>query len=231
MGTVSMKSSRLFVLAAVASLALGQSAFAQEKDRWTALYWGANGGYTVGDTDWDFGATTTNPDLDGELFGLHVGYQRNLGGIVLGVEGSYDWANLEGDATCPNPLAVCSNSVNDLITGGVRLGIDADPALIYATGGYAYASVESRVLFPATPAFDEAGDDWHGGWFAGVGIDYLLNRDVILGVEYLYLDLEDQDHSLNNISTGAFVETANIDPQNHVIRVRLAAKVVGLFED
>jgi outer membrane immunogenic protein len=226
-----MKFSRILTLSAAALLAVVQSVSAQDKDRWTALYWGANGGYTFGDTDWDFGGPTTNPDLEGELFGLHVGYQQNLGGVVLGVEGSYDWANLEGDATCPNPAAVCSNSVNDLITAGLRLGIDADPALIYATGGYAYASVESRVFFPATPAFDEAADEWHGGWFAGVGMDYLLNRDVMLGVEYLYLDLEDQDHTLNNIATGAFVETANIDPQNHVIRVRLAAKVVGLFGD
>jgi outer membrane immunogenic protein len=231
MGTHSMKFSRVLALSSVALLALGQAAFAQNQDRWTALYWGANGGYAFGDSDWDFGGTTTNPDLEGELFGLHVGYQQNLGGVVLGVEGSYDWANLEGDATCPNPLANCSNSINDLITAGLRLGLDADPALIYATAGFAYASVESRVFFPAAPLSDEAGDDWHGGWFAGAGVDFLLNRDVMLGVEYLYLDLQDQDHSLNNISTGAFVETANIDPQNHVIRVRLAAKVVGLFED
>jgi outer membrane immunogenic protein len=227
-----MKFCRTLLLTAATFFAFAQTAFAQEREGWTALYWGFNGGYAWGDSDWSFGAgATPNPDLEGELYGLHAGYQRQFDSIVIGFETSYDWANLEGDATCPNPLANCSNSVNQMATAGLRLGVAADKALIYASGGYAYAAVESRVFFPATPALDEAADDWHGGWYAGAGVDYLLNRDVMLGVEYIYLDLEDQDHSLNRIATGAFVETANIDPQNHVVRVRLAAKVVGLFGD
>ena len=227
-GTHVMISCRILALAAVAAVAL--SAPARAEDNWTALYWGFNGGYAVGDSDWDFGGgATTNPDLEGELYGLHAGYMHQFDSIVLGFETSYDWANLDGATACPNPLASCQNSLNQIATAGLRLGIAADTALIYATGGYAYASVESRVYL-AGPG-DEAADEWHGGWYAGAGIDYLLNRDVMLGVEYLYVDLEDQDHGLTQINTGAFVETANIDPQNHVIRIRLAAKVVGLFDD
>ena len=222
---------RVTAFAAAALLSSSAIAVAADGDRWTALYWGANGGYAWGDSDWDFGGAVSNPDLEGELYGLHLGYQRQFDSIVFGGEVSYDWANLDGGASCPNPAANCFNSLNQIATAGLRLGFAADSALIYATGGYAYASIESRVFFPATPAFDEAGDEWHGGWFAGVGVDYLLNRDVMLGVEYLYVDLEDQDHSLNRISTGAFIETANIDPQNSIVRIRLAAKVVGLFED
>lgn len=228
-----MRSSSLaLAISAAATLALCAPASAQDGEQWSALYWGFNAGHSPSDTDWDFGGgATVNPDLEGQIYGIQVGYQQQFDRLVLGVEGSYGFANLEGDATCPNPTAVCANSLDGLATAGVRLGLAADQVLLYATGGFAYADIESRVFLPLTPAFDEAGDAGHGGWYAGGGLEYLLNRDVFFGVEYLYVDLEDQDHDLNRISTGAFIETANIDPQVHVIRLRLSAKVVGLFED
>ena len=68
--------------------------------------------------------------------------------------------------------------------------------MIYATGGYATATVKGQYTVTTTglqfaPAFH--GQSWNDGWFAGGGFEYMIHKgalvDVILGAEYQHFDV------------------------------------------
>jgi outer membrane immunogenic protein len=74
-----------------------------------------------------------------------------------------------------------------------RAGILFGRALLYATGGLAFGSVENKVT-AAIPAYDYAPPAWTGrrsqwGWAAGGGVEYALTQNISLKAEYLYYDL------------------------------------------
>lgn len=117
-----------------------------------------------------------DPDFDGTLFGGFVGYRYDFGTIVVGAEVDY----VIGELTSTSP-----GTVESFLRAGVELGYDAGPALVYATAGWVQAGLEG----PGGNTFDELGH------FYGVGLDYLLRDNIVLGVEVLH-------HDFNEISAG-----------------------------
>jgi hypothetical protein len=63
---------------------------------WTGLYMGVNGGYGWGTTNWS--ALGSSFDVSGGLFGGQVGYNRQFGQFVYGVEGDVDWTDIKGNS-------------------------------------------------------------------------------------------------------------------------------------
>ena len=130
---------------------------------WTGFYAGASLGY--GDIDAD-GVTG---DFEGATFGGHVGYNYDLGSIVLGGEFEATGTNdFENDDT--------GLALDNVLRAKVRAGYDAGAFLPYVTGGYAQATV--------------SGDD-DDGFFYGVGIDYAISDSITVGGEYLRHEFED----------------------------------------
>src|ERR1019366_2957621 len=69
---------------------------------WTGFYFGANGGGGWGHSYWSGNATGIG--LSGGQAGGTVGYNRQLGNVVFGVEGDADWSGFNGNSTtagCP----------------------------------------------------------------------------------------------------------------------------------
>ena len=64
---------------------------------WTGFYLGANGGGGWGHSSWNANATGIN--LSGGQAGGTIGYNRQLGNVVFGVEGDVDWSGLKGTCT------------------------------------------------------------------------------------------------------------------------------------
>ena len=61
---------------------------------WNGFYAGINAGYGFGSSKWTntvTGASTGNFDVDGALVGGTAGYNLQLGGWVLGIEGDVGW--------------------------------------------------------------------------------------------------------------------------------------------
>src|SRR5882672_9740960 len=75
---------------------------------WSGFYLGINGGGGWGHSNWD--ANATGIRTSGELVGGTAGYNWQLGGAVLGVEGDIDWANLKGTNTSTLCPLGCSTS-------------------------------------------------------------------------------------------------------------------------
>src|SRR5262245_34643162 len=120
---------------------------------WTGFYIGANLGvgaarFTALDFDgiWDCAAFTTNHI--GWTAGGQVGYNYQIGGLVLGVEADINWTSFDKVRTIPSSCGVVPCTFT---TGGKwdwfstlrgRVGVAFDRGLAYATAGVAWASVE-----------------------------------------------------------------------------------------
>lgn len=187
---------------------------------WTGLYVGVHGGYTFGDTEWDFdpfgsgfgGTSLFGPalvgggfthDNDGWMAGGHMGYNWQIGTVVLGLEGSATWADLKGStlnpfATFPNPVlpnATYSNKLEWLTTITPRIGVVLNNNwLLYAKAGLAVGQVQtdlsrSGVAFGGFTNFTFSRNAPQMGLTYGLGLEYMLAANWILGVEYNYYNL------------------------------------------
>ncbi len=149
---------------------------------WTGFYAGAQLGYGWGDVDTDNGVEYG--DVEGALGGLHVGFDRDFGQFVLGAEASYNAADLSTEGF----------DLDQMTRIGLRAGFDAGNALVFLTGGYANARI------------DVAGErNTEDGWFAGIGVDYMLTDNWSLGGQVL-------THQFDNVGTiGADVQATTLE--------------------
>ena len=123
---------------------------------WSGLYVGGQLGY--GDVSSSSGA------LDGSGFstGLIAGYRVDMGQFVAGIEGNYDWTDID----LGGGVATLDNVARLKLIGGYDMG----PALLYGT--VAAVRAESSV-----------GND--SGYALGVGMDYALTDRMTLGAELM----------------------------------------------
>lgn len=193
---------------------------------WTGLYVGVHESGAWGDSDWRYanGSTTSLGFDTGAMFGGHIGYQQQWYGFVAGIDVSYSGIpNVEARAWCPGNLGVCENSVDGLLLVNGRLGYAVDRALLYGTGGYARSKIEVRTDF-TNPALNLNDDRRASGWNVGGGVEYLVTPNVILGVEYLHVDLDDEAFALRN-AAGTFAQAVNVDAEFDMVRARFTVKL------
>ena len=133
-------------------------------------------------------------------------------GLEADIQGSTQRDNRACVQTC-NPLfapiifAAYDATLPWFGTARGRVGYSVGSTLFYATGGYAYGSVKTKIAaaFLGAPVNAEISST-KGGWTVGGGIETPFTFLSMLGpnwtskTEYLYVDL--------GTSTGAFVDSA-----------------------
>ena len=175
---------------------------------WTGFYFGINGGGAFGSSSWD---STGSRDVSGGLIGSQLGYNRQIGQAVFGVEGDLDWAEINGSTTNLCPVG-CKTSNTWLSTVRGRLGYAADRYMPFITGGGAFGDI-----LASTPGFPQAGED-RTGWTLGGGLEAALGGRWTAKVEYLYVDLGSFNCGLN---CGAGLVTDNVSFHTNVLRAGL----------
>src|SRR5687767_4971518 len=75
------------------------AAIANSAHDWAGTYVGVNAGYASGDFDGDGVADDPNYSGKGALGGFQIGYNKQLGSLVIGVEGDVQAADIENSAT------------------------------------------------------------------------------------------------------------------------------------
>ncbi len=181
---------KISIAAALSVFALGSAAVAADLPRrsvapapyvapapvftWTGLYAGVNAGYAWGKpkgaADAAFGS------IDGAQVGGTVGYNHQMGQIVLGVEADDAWSNARG-----NKAGATSKTTN-VATARGRIGYAVDRVLLFGTGGYAGGSIDRTLA-------GVSANDWHNGYALGGGMEYAFTSNVSAKAEYLYTDL------------------------------------------
>ena len=147
---------------------------------WTGLYVGASGGISIA------------PDgtSNGFIGGAQIGYNYQMGHWVVGIEADMTYDRFLTSSVTSGASTGWVGSVRP------RLGYAIGPLLLYGTGGLAYANPDLSTL-------TSSGADFRLGWVAGAGIEYGLNPNMSVRLEYLHTDLSpstnNSDHLTDNV--------------------------------
>lgn len=192
---------------------------------WDGFYIGANGGYSWSS---DHDVTLSGPGAGGAFTSLapegwsgggQIGFNRQFDRFVFGLEADMQAADIS-DSTAgfgPNGyFGVADADINWFSTVRGRLGYAAGPALLYATGGFAFADVDYS--FAASPGggVGVSNSEIKTGYALGGGIEWKFAPQWSLKSEYLYVDLGDE-----KLTTAGGDFTAKTDTDFHTVRAGL----------
>lgn len=139
---------------------------------------------------------------NGFLAGAQFGYNWQEDRLVVGPEVDFDSTSLSGSVNFPGPIAYvggggsagtfnASESVLWLATARVRFGYALSPAtLLYVTGGYAEANVNTKSNFAfSSIRYPADVNSTRHGWTEGVGAEWKLTPNASLKLEALSFNL------------------------------------------
>ena len=129
---------------------------------WTGFYAGGQLGYANVDTN------VAGIDGDGFIGGLIAGYDYDLGNWVVGAGLDYDWTDIGIGG---------GNTLESVWRAKLRGGYKIGNGLVYGTGGYAEADVNTL-----------GSDD---GYFIGAGYEHAVMENFTVGGEVLYHEFDD----------------------------------------
>jgi outer membrane immunogenic protein len=207
--------------------------------RWDGFFVGANIGSGLARNpsglDAFAGAAQTSADRfhlapEGYLAGVQAGYDWQRANVVLGVEADIQGTTFDDDRTCvfscdAAQMARLQQKLPWFGTARARAGYVVGPALLYATGGLAFGSIENRATtqVPGSPAVTTEFTHDRAGWTVGAGIETpltLLPGWNMAGwtskSEYLYVDLGSVTDTILNPAGVNFALRS--DSRSHVFR-------------
>jgi outer membrane immunogenic protein len=208
---------------------------------WSGFHIGGSAGWASRVYDWRY--TNPNPatitpfpvSSNSGIFGGFAGAQYQFGQVVFGVEYNYNdhfgRQNLD-NVTCGGNLIIltCRLSTNALHTVGGKLGWAFNDLLLYASGGYAWTRVSTRVSNTGNGVvFDTSNAVTQGGAYAGAGLDYAVWKggvaDLIAGVEYQHIWIGSVFHgsSADNFAANG-VNGRAIKANEDLVRFKLSLK-------
>ncbi|MCI0598687.1 MAG: porin family protein [Beijerinckiaceae bacterium] len=193
---------RRYLLSAASAIAIAAPAFAADLPpppppvpifTWTGVYIGGQIGYAWGNdniniTDFvvpAFFTLSSNPN--GVIGGAHLGYNLQIGQWVAGLEGDVDGTNFRRTSG-PDPIfGDTFFRIRKDIEGSVRgrAGIAWDRVLLYATGGVAFAGIDTSYTSPV--GFDGFSRT-RVGFTVGGGIEYAVTNNWSVRAEYRFSD-------------------------------------------
>jgi outer membrane immunogenic protein len=152
--------------------------------------------------------TVFNPVHDnGALGGVYAGYNYQINQFVVGIDGDYTWANLNGHATdisvVNGDIASESSSIGWIATVTGRIGYAANNVLLFAKGGGAWGG------FSATSVTNTPGGalvaqttsaDTRTGWTVGGGVEWGFAAHWSAKIEYDYVQFSTANFAINEVN-------------------------------
>ncbi|MGE5510271.1 MAG: outer membrane protein [Bacteroidota bacterium] len=243
----------LILAAAVWLMLSAGGVAAQDVARWQGFYVGAHAGYATGEWSFDlskssgdmiyndpFGSGDHKIDAQAAFGGIAAGLNKQYGSIVVGLEvdGSFtDLSSSERFQTLPGhacgPVSCTAWDVSAKLdafgTARGRLGYVAGPFLFYATGGVAFAQVETTYGAEDISTGKDihmmrvSDKSNHIGWAAGGGIEWAMTEQLSIKADYIYVDLGSVDYdptgTTSPTSTTPWHEKVSADLQFHTVRI------------
>jgi outer membrane immunogenic protein len=212
---------------------------------WDGLYAGINAGYSFGQdtfTEVPLGggsgqALGGRVLPNGAVAGGQLGYNWQLGHIVLGVEGDAQWSG-QRDTGCGG--FECTLNFNGEVgafmlrhqldwfaTARGRAGVTSGGYLIYVTTGAAWAGVRETNQIQIDQAVDQATvRRTLDGWALGGGIEGHLAGNWTVKLEYLHLDFgptTTTSHLSGSVGGAGFDTTQTVNSRwaDNIVRVGL----------
>jgi outer membrane immunogenic protein len=195
---------------------------------WTGVYLGGHVGGAWGSQQsteqapgtpaFPTGSVFTANNMSGFLGGVQGGFNWQTSNLVLGVEGEYSWADVNGTATTVNGAGFTSTvtaKTKDYALATGRVGYAADNWLFFAKGGGAWSQTSSTgtgilaggAVFDTTSASSN-----RSGWVVGVGVEWGFAPNWSAKIEYNHMDFGSTNVSVLSSVTGI----ANISSTDRV---------------
>lgn len=200
---------------------------------WSGFYIGIEGGGSWGSSKHvdQFSGLDDTPryDVNGGLIGGTAGYNWQSANWVFGIEGDWSWSGQTGSSIdngpVGNPFYSSYTKEKWLATVRGRVGYAANNLLLYATGGYAAASVEAGVTATAGGTLFDSATATRSGWTAGGGIEWGIASNWSAKVEYLYVQLADNAFITTNL--GPSFNRSNVPLNDNILRAGINYRFGG----
>jgi outer membrane immunogenic protein len=214
---------------APAAPAMDPVSFETAAPQWTGAYVGGQAGAAFATDSGPFSSegssfVGSNDDSDaGFIGGAHVGYDHQINNIIVGAVADINYIKADSSSSFELENAAggtdrfsTNSDIDYLGTVRGKVGVAADRIAVYATGGLAYASLDTETSgpgeFTGSPS-ESAPEGTYGvvysqdndevGYAVGAGVDYLATDNISLGMEYLYHDLGSANTKVTYAGTGA----------------------------
>jgi len=170
-----------FLATSAVAAALATPALASSKNM-SGAYLGTSFGYGIGEAHSKIKNTaglaiTNNPSMKGMIGGVHLGFQKDFGRIVAGVEAAGNLSNTKTSNSLQLGALTVKNVLkrkNALNVAG-RFGFKLNDWLVYAKGGYENAKFSTNSKAKRL-----------NGVLAGLGFETITCNHVMFGGEYTY---------------------------------------------
>jgi opacity protein-like surface antigen len=208
---------------------------------WTGLYVGAFAGPGWGKSKWNLPATASgaNSQIAGALAGGNIGYNKQYGSWVLGVEGDFAATNAKGGQSCVsdpfNPIFAiqtaqnCNNDLKWMATATGKVGYAWDRVLVYGKAGAAWTDNKLDISCNGDANFFNfvlgsgclTANNINGsaqnlvatlgqfGWTVGAGFELSLTPSWSAKAEYNYLNFGSRDLVLSDTTLVHFKQDFN----------------------
>src|SRR5262245_10255625 len=164
---------------------------------WTGFYLGGNiGGARETSTLSDnFTNVSFDRDNNGFIGGVQLGYNYQVGSLVLGVEWDFDWTSIDASGVVNIPglggALQASADTEWITTLAGRVGLALDRTLVYVKVGGGWVRNEATVTQLATGNTLTASRT-NSGWLVGAGFEYAFAPNWTAKFEYDFLGLADK---------------------------------------
>lgn len=199
---------RLLIAAAMFAASVGLSHAADDvqiedgRFDWAGSYFGALVSYNSIEDDWvdpalPPGSLFGTVDDNGISGGVLLGHNWQDGDWVFGLEADVEYASIGGWEQNPAVAWFGFSEMNWQGSLRGRLGKIVNGYNVYATGGVAFADFD--LDYNAVPV--HVGDRYSEtltGWTAGVGVEGMLENELIGRIEYRYSDFGRSEGGIRN---------------------------------
>ncbi|MGH8499784.1 MAG: outer membrane protein [Methylococcales bacterium] len=186
-----MKRSIISIVAGVATATTLTTVAQADDSSWDGLYTGVHAEYLWGDPS--IGGTTliASDEFDGFAGGIIGGYNHVFDQFLVGVEADVALSDADGSAEPIPGSEGLTVDLDWLATIRARAGLVHENLLVFVTGGVAIGGLEAN-YFGFGP-FGTALDETAVGYTIGGGAELALTDRVTVKVEYLYIDLANEN--------------------------------------
>jgi outer membrane immunogenic protein len=164
---------------------------------WRGFYLGGNIGGAWGTSSVSDNLTSASFDRDNNGFvgGVQVGYNYQIGNLVLGVEWDFDWTSIDasGNISAPGvigPLQVSADT-EWISTLAGRIGLALERTLVYIKVGGGWVRNEASIT-QLTTGTSVTASNTSSAWLVGAGFEYALAPNWTAKFEYDFLGLSDK---------------------------------------
>jgi outer membrane immunogenic protein len=171
---------------------------------WTGFYIGGNLGaaWTQGKLSDTNGNSWSNAQQAVFAGGGQVGANYQFNWAVVGIEADFDWLanNHNSSNAIDTSIGAIQFSANNrwMTTIAGRFGVAADNWLFYAKGGGGWVGVSNPTITNVTTggSISVSNSNSNSGWLAGGGIEWAFAPNWTARLEYDFLGLSSQSHTV-----------------------------------